>query len=322
MSFADSFKKHIFSINEENFESCCLDVYNYQYHSCDVYKQYCNYLGKNPTNINSLTDIPFLPIEFFKFHTIKSGTWVEEKIFKSSGTTQIGRSHHYIRDLSFYHQNTKIIFESFYGPLTEYRLLALLPSYQEQGDSSLISMTDSFLKVTRKGSDYYLDKSNQLANELRKDKSKKMLIGVSYALLELAEQHHLPLTNAIVMETGGMKGRRKEITRMELHEQLKNSFKVRTIHSEYGMTELMSQAYGKNGIFQFPKWAKTIVRDINDPFSYLPDSKTGGLNIIDLANVDSCSFIETKDLGRALENKFEVLGRFDNSDIRGCNLMF
>ncbi len=321
MAFAESFKEAIFTINEKNFESYCLEVFNYQYTECPVYHSYCNHLGKNPTDVRSIKQIPFLPVEFFKNHAIKSGNWEEEKIFKSSGTTKTGRSQHFIRDLKFYHSLTKKIFEGWFGPLEYIQILALLPSYLEMGDSSLIAMVDSFISESAPNSDYSLDSIEDL-KQLDTSSNKKLLFGVSYALLELSERFKVPLKNVQIIETGGMKGRRKEITREELHKNLQKTFKINDIYSEYGMTELMSQAYGKNGLFQFPKWAKALVRDVNDPFTYLKERKTGGINIIDLANIDSCAFIETKDLGKMNGSYFEVLGRFDNSDIRGCNLMF
>ncbi len=322
MPFAESFKESIFTINAENFEPFCLDVFNYQYMECSVYHSYSNLLGKNPTNVSSIEEIPFLPIEFFKNHSVKSGHWKEEKIFQSSGTTNTGRSRHFVKDLNFYWHLSKKIFESWFGPIENIQIMALLPSYLEMGDSSLISMVDHFLTESDPKSGYSLDSFEELILKLDEKDTKKVLFGVSYALLDLSEKFQKPLKNVQIIETGGMKGRRKEITRKELHQNLRISFEIDEIHSEYGMTELMSQAYGKNGQFQFPNWSKVLIRDINDPFSYVEDGKTGGINIIDLANIDSCSFIETKDLGRKHFRGFEVLGRFDNSDVRGCNLMF
>lgn len=322
MPFAESFKESIFTIDEENFEPYCLDVFKYQYMECYVYHSYCNLLGKNPTNIRSIDEIPFLPIEFFKNHSVKSGDWNEEKIFQSSGTTKTARSKHFVKDLNFYELLSKRIFESWFGPLENIQIMALLPSYVEMGDSSLIAMVDHFMTKSAPNSDYSLDSFEELMLKLDESDTKKVLFGVSYALLDLSEKFQKPLKNVQIIETGGMKGRRKEITRSELHQNLQISFEINEIHSEYGMTELFSQAYGKNGQFQFPNWSKVLIRDINDPFSYLEDGKTGGINIIDLANIDSCSFIETKDLGKKNLRRFEVLGRFDNSDVRGCNLMF
>lgn len=315
MDFVENFQRQLFSINEDSFEDSSLAVFDFQYRTCEPYHQYCKSLGKNPTNVRSTHEIPFLPIDFFKQFEIKSGDWKTEKVYKSSGTTSTQRSTHHIADVSFYHTVCKKIFEQFFDALHEFQLLALLPSYQEQGDSSLISMVDSFITQTSEGSGYYLQKN--INNMLTSD-AKKILIGVSYALLDLPRSSSC---NTTIIETGGMKGRRKEMIREELHEQIQKNLNPISIWSEYGMTELQSQAYGRNGEFQFPTWAKTLIREVNDPFTYLDGSKTGGINIIDLANVQSCAFIETKDLGRVKNGFFEVLGRFDNSDIRGCNLL-
>ncbi|WP_462249043.1 acyl transferase [Ekhidna sp.] len=317
MNFTEEFKHNLFGINEKNFLDSSLAVFEYQYKTNNIYHSYCKYLNKKPGNVCQLSEIPFMPIEFFKNHTIKCGDWKEEIIFKSSGTTDSGRSKHYIKDISNYHQIAKINFENQIGSLSQFQIVAFLPSYQEQGDSSLISMVDHFMKFSHPSSDYFLHKDIE---QVLKNDHKKLVIGVSYALLDIAEKS-IPSNNALVMETGGMKGRRKEITRSELHKQLKEGLGVTEIWSEYGMTELQSQAYGKDGVFTFPNWSKCLIRDINDPFSYLPENRTGGINIIDLANVETCSFIETKDLGRSFNGCFEVLGRFDNSDIRGCNLL-
>ena len=317
MSFEKDFKEEIFKINDETFVDSSLEVFNYQYYNCSIYNDYCNYLKKTPREVKRLIDIPFLPIEFFKNHAIKSGTWQEEKIFKSSGTTGSSRSKHFVKDLSFYHRLAHQIFESRFGPIDDLGIIAVLPSYLEQGDSSLISMVDYFIQQSHANSGYF---TTEEVKDVIKSNHSKIVIGVSFALLDSIEKG-LETQNIKVMETGGMKGRRKEMTRYELHEKLKEGFNVSEVWSEYGMTELLSQAYGLNGFFEFPSWAKCIIRDVNDPFSFLGEKKTGGINIIDLANVDSCSFIETKDLGRQQNGKFEVLGRFDNSDIRGCNLM-
>ncbi len=322
MHFAESFKEIIFTINEKNFASYCLEVFKYQYSQCPVYHTYCNLLDRNPNNVKRISQIPFLPIEFFKNHAVKSGTWDEEKVFKSSGTTKSGRSQHFIKDLNFYHRLTRKTFEDYFGQLETVQILALLPSYLEMGDSSLIAMIDAFLTKSAPNSGYFHDNFDDLTQESGPYSPKKLLFGVSYALLDLSERYKKPLQNIKIMETGGMKGRRKEMTRRELHQNLRKTFKIDDIFSEYGMTELMSQAYGKNGEFRFPEWVKVLIRDINDPFSYLNNGKTGGINVIDLGNIDSCAFIETKDLGKAQNRVFEVLGRFDNSDIRGCNLMF
>ncbi len=322
MSFSDSFKKDIYQIKESGFEAAAVALFDYQWHENELYQSYCKHLSKNPTNVRQLTDIPFLPISFFKSHKIQSGNWTPEKTFKSSGTGNTSRSQHLIRDLDFYLENTVRSFEAFYGSVSQYEVRALLPSYQEQGHSSLIAMVDHFMSRTS-NSAYYLNRDEELIEDLKGHTNTALLIGVSFALLDLAEKYELNLNHQIVMETGGMKGRRKELIRDELHGVLKNSFHLDQIHSEYGMCELFTQAYApQSGVFRFPNWAKILVRDINDPFIYLPAGHTGGINIIDLANVDSCAFIETKDLGKAGDNgAFEILGRFDNSDIRGCNLL-
>lgn len=317
----ENFKSEIFFIDAANFESSALDVFQYQFHNNIIYNHFCLNLNKHPDNVTKVTDIPFLPIEFFKTKKVVSGTFKSEKIFKSSGTTGMERSRHYVKDLSFYHHLAQRAFETRYGKLADYEILALLPSYQEQGDSSLISMIDSFMSLSKPESSYYLDNREQLNIHL-KGPGKKLLFGVSYALLDLIESSNVETRDLLVFETGGMKGRKKEMIREELHSQLNKGLGIKVIHSEYGMTELTSQAYGVGGFFSFPEWCRVLIRDTNDPFSYLGSGKSGGINIIDLGNIDSCSFIETKDLGKQHDNgTFEVLGRFDNSDVRGCNLL-
>ena len=319
----ENFKKQIFSLQSNQFNDYALSVFEYQYTYNDVYQTYCVQLGKNPSNVSDIQSIPFLPIEFFKTQKVVTGKWESEKIFKSSGTTLQSRSKHHVKDVEFYHHVTKHTFEKFYGSLSEYEILALLPSYQEQGDSSLISMIDYFMKFASSDSSYYLHNHQELIQRLQNSSNKKnLIIGVSYALLDLTEYQFTQNPDLLIMETGGMKGRRKELIREELHNIFKQKFGVREVHSEYGMSELSSQGYSINGIFQLPNWSKILIRDTNDPFTYLNENKTGGINIIDLANIHSCSFIETKDLGKLHSNgTFEVLGRFDNSDIRGCNLL-
>lgn len=317
MSFVSEFKNKILSINEENFIDSSLEIFNYQFSQNPVYKQYCQLLKKTPESVKTIKEIPFIPIEFFKNHAITSSRSKAQKVFLSSGTTSSDRSKHYIPDLSFYHKVAKSAFELFFGKLSNKRLIALLPSYLEQGDSSLINMIDSFMQISARGSDYFLNQ--EIEHELAQS-GPKVIFGVSYALLDLRLKRNPDET--IIIETGGMKGRKKEITREELHDQIAKNTSIKEIWSEYGMTELQSQAYGINGDFSFPNWAKTLIREINDPFSYLEDGKTGGINVIDLANIETCSFIETKDLGKTNQNgTFQVLGRFDNSDIRGCNLL-
>ncbi len=317
------FKSDLISINEETFEKFAIEIFNFQWNQNQIYREYCNLLNIVPKDVISLETIPFLPISFFKTQEIKTGTWQTEKIFKSSGTTG-DRSHHHVKDESLYHFNAEAIFNRLLDKLNKYKILALLPSYIQQGDSSLISMVDYFISKTSTSGGFYLDNYTNLKDKLDTDEP-KILFGVSYALLDFIEKAgpFSNLQNLIVIETGGMKGRREEITRQELHHLIKEGFGITSVYSEYGMTELFSQAYGKNGFFSFPKWAKVMIRDINDPFNYVEKGQTGGINIIDLANIHTISFVETEDLGRIVQNsQFEVMGRMDNSDIRGCNLLF
>jgi len=280
-----------------------------------------------PNGVNTLEKIPFLPIECFKTEKVYCGHTTPQQIFTSSGTTGAQTSRHYVKDLSLYEQSFRKGFEHFYGNVGDYVVLALLPSYLERTGSSLITMVADLIE--RSGSQYsgfYLNEYDLLAERLQTlDASGKkvLLIGVSFALLDLITEHTFSLKNTIVMETGGMKGRRKELVREELHALLCKGFGVEMIHSEYGMTELLSQAYSAGkGIYKCVPWLKVLIRDTNDALSYLPTGKTGGLNIIDLANRESCSFIATQDLGKLHpDGTFEVLGRFDNADIRGCNLL-
>lgn len=285
------------------------------------------HLGIQPNNIKRIEDIPFLPISFFKTQKIKTGIWQEEKIFESSGTTGQTTSQHYVRDVEGYLYNTQKIFSRFYGDLSDYHVFALLPSYLERDASSLVEMSAYFISQTGSSlSGFYLDDYEKLVRNLtvaRKSNRKTILIGVTFALLDLVEIYQPDFEGVVIMETGGMKGRRKELIRKELHTILKDGFNVSTIHSEYGMTELMSQAYAaKDGRFLLPPWMRIVIRDLNDPFDAGLINTNGGINVIDLANVDSCAFVETQDVGRINDDgTFEVLGRFDNSDIRGCNLL-
>lgn len=318
----------IFSLKtEEDFEALALEVFEYQYGTNTIYREFCSYLGKKTDNVNRLDDIPYLPIEFFKSKKVVAGTGKHEIVFTSSGTTGGQTSEHYVNDLELYRQSYLQGFENFYGNITDYRILALLPAYLEREGSSLIYMMDDLIKKSKHPeSGFYLNDLGALAQKLNKQGAacaKTLLIGVSFALLDLIDKHRFRLKNTIVMETGGMKGRQKEIIRDELHQQLKKGFGVNEIHSEYGMTELLSQAYSKrDGIFKPPPWMKIRIRDTEDPLASQTFGKTGGINIIDLANLNSCSFIATQDLGKVYEDgSFEVLGRFDHSDVRGCNLM-
>lgn len=318
----------IFKISsEKEFESIAMDVFGFQLKNNPVYNEFCHYLGRSTSNVKELKQIPFLPIQFFKSRKVLSTTADEQIIFSSSGTTGQVTSKHYVTDLHLYEQSYTKGFEYFYGNVSQYCILALLPAYLERKGSSLIYMVNDLIeKSNYPESGFYLDELDKLLDTLTSldAKGKKvLLIGVSFALLDLVEKHPMQLNNTLVMETGGMKGHRKELIREELHEILKKGFGVSKIHSEYGMTELLSQAYSKgNGIFNTPPWMKLLIRDTEDALSFLPFGKTGGINVIDLANVNSCSFIATQDLGKKYkDNSFEILGRFDHSDIRGCNLM-
>ena len=314
-------------IDKNNFEALAIERFNYQAKNIPVYKDYIKYLGIEPSLVTSLDKIPFLPINFFKTHSVFNPKRQAKITFTSSGTTGLITSKHIVSDLTIYEQSFKLAFEQFYGNIQEYTFLALLPSYLEREGSSLIYMCDRLINWSQKpSSGFYLHNLDELTlklTELDKDGQKVILIGVSYALLDLIEKQKFQLKNTIIIETGGMKGQRKEMIKEEFYKILKSGFGVSEIHSEYGMTELLSQAYSRcNGEYQCPNWMKILIRDINDPFCFLEKGKSGGINVIDLANIDSCSFIATQDLGRVNQNEtFSILGRFDNSDIRGCNLM-
>jgi hypothetical protein len=321
-------KQQVFSIKtEQQFNEVALYVFRHQAENCIIYKEFINGLCVDAMKINAIDQIPFLPIEFFKSHAILSAPTPVEVTFTSSGTTGMLTSSHFVTDVSWYVQSFRSAFKLFYGDIEAYTILALLPSYLEREGSSLIYMADDLIKQSNNpDAGFFLYNHEELYHQLKKQqKAQKptLLIGVTFALLDFIENYTLNFPELIVMETGGMKGRRKEMIREELHEQLCNGFGVDAIHSEYGMTELLSQAYSKgNGIFNCPPWMKIITRDTNDPITLLNNDKAGGINVIDLANINSCSFIATQDLGRVYaDNSFEVLGRFDNSDIRGCNLL-
>lgn len=311
----------------DDFLHHALRIFKFQYTNNPVYKAFCSYLNTDPNAVQTLEQIPFLPIEFFKSKSVLSSTDAAEITFTSSGTTGSETSKHHVTDLSLYEESYLKAFNHFYGDIKDYCVLALLPSYLERTGSSLIYMADDLIKKSKHPkSGFFLNEYEQLyklLGELQKTDTKILIIGVSFALLEFTEQYQLDLKNAVVMETGGMKGRRKEIVRQELHELLSKGFGVPHIHSEYGMTELLSQAYSKgNGVFDCPSWMKILVRDTEDPLTYLKNGKSGGINVIDLANINSCSFIATQDLGKINhDGTFEIIGRFDNSDVRGCNLM-
>ena len=318
----------IFQIQtQDQFKELALASFNYQWEHNTIYRQFCDHLKVDPADITELDQIPFLPIQFFKEFKIIASDEAVQTIFTSSGTTGSITSKHYVTDLKVYEKSFRESFKLHYGAIEDYTVLALLPSYLERDGSSLIYMVDCLIKDSKKpDSGFYLNDYNALSEKLnRLDAAgeKVLLIGVSFALLDLVEQFDFKLKNTIVMETGGMKGRRKELIREELHAILKEGFGVTEIHSEYGMTELLSQGYSNgNGIFTTPPWMQVFMRDTEDALNYVAPGKTGGINVIDLANHYSCPFIATQDLGKKLdENRFEILGRFDTSDIRGCNLM-
>lgn len=318
----------IFKINsKEAFESMALQVFKFQFENNRVYRSFCDLLYKHPSSVKTVTEIPFLPIQFFKTHEILSEKQNIEATFTSSGTTGSNTSKHLVTNLNIYEQSFIKGFKHFYGNIEDYVVLGLLPSYLEREGSSLIYMVNHMIKTSKhKESGFYLNNLSELKNTLIKlnsENKKVLLIGVSFALLDLVETHKFNLKNTIIMETGGMKGRRKELIRTELHNILKKGFGVNHIHSEYGMTELLSQAYSKgNGVFSCPPWMQIITRDPEDALTIQTTGKTGGINVIDLANINSCAFIATQDLGRVKQNgEIDIIGRFDNSDIRGCNLM-
>ena len=311
--------------SEEDFKKICFEIFKYQVDYNPIYSAYCEIIlkGKNP---NKLTDIPFLPISFFKEEQIICQGQKIEEIFLSSGTTG-NQSKHLVSDLSIYKKSFRKSFELFYGDITDYCILSLLPNYRERKGSSLIYMVDDFIKNSKHpDSGFYLNDHKKLTQtliELENKNQKTILFGVSYALLDLANKYPQKLFNTIIIETGGTKGNRKEILKEELHESLKSCFKTKTIHSEYGMTELLSQSYSKgNGIFKSPPWKKVLIRDTNDPLSFVDNNITGGINIIDLSNIYSCPYIATQDLGKKYnDDSFSIIGRYDNSDVRGCNLL-
>ncbi|RKS26679.1 acyl-protein synthetase LuxE [Flavobacterium endophyticum] len=318
----------IFSIsNNKQFEKIALKVFRFQYENNSVYREFCQFLNVEKQQVKSIEQIPFLPIQFFKSHEVLSSQEKIQETFTSSGTTGMTTSRHLVTDISLYEESYRKGFSQFYGNIENYAVLALLPSYLDREGSSLIYMVDDLIKLSNHPeSGFYLNNYDELIQkllELDAAGENIILIGVTYALLDLIEKQNFQLKNTIIMETGGMKGKRKEMIREELHELLCKGFGVEAIHSEYGMTELLSQAYSLgNGVFECPNWMQILIRDTEDALSYVGNGKTGGINVIDLANINSCSFIATQDLGKKQpNNSFEVLGRFDNSDIRGCNLM-
>ena len=318
----------IFTIsNQKQFDKMALKVFRFQYENNLVYREFCDFLKTDVQKVKTIQQIPFLPIQFFKSHSVVSNSNPIQTTFTSSGTTGLVTSQHLVTDVSIYEESYRKGFSQFYGNIEDYVVLALLPSYLEREGSSLIHMVDDLIQLSNHPeSGFYLHNYDELIEKIiQLDQSGQnvILIGVTYALLDLIEKQSFQLENTIIMETGGMKGKRKEMIREELHQQLCNGFGVKSIHSEYGMTELLSQAYSLGeGIFECPSWMQISIRDTEDALSYVREGKTGGINVIDLANINSCSFIATQDLGKKYSNgSFEVLGRFDHSDIRGCNLM-
>ncbi len=320
-------KQTLIKSEKLDFKEAALSLFNLQYKHNPIYRRWCDLLGQQPNKVKDLQSIPFLPIDFFKQEKLSIFQSEPETYFKSSGTGGYGQSKHAAYDLDFYDQLCQSIFEQQYGPLKQYCVLALLPAYLEREGSSLVRMAQHFIQQSGdEDSGFYLHDLDALAVQLSRKKQagkKVLLLGVSFALWDLAEQYPMDLEGMVVMETGGMKGRRKEIIRSDLHRLFKEAFKVSSIHSEYGMTELSSQAYSSgNGRFSCPPSMKVFIREMEDPFSTAALGKTGGLNIIDLGNMDTCAFIETQDLGRVFKDgSFEVLGRFDRAEVRGCNLM-
>ena len=323
MSFINIF--HIQT--DDDFNNHCIDIFKLQVATIQPYHDFVHHLGIKPDLITHYLQIPFLPVEFFKSHYIIEDKTYADVTFTSSGTTGTMTSNHPVQDIKIYENSYIKAFEQFYGKVEDVCILALLPNYLERDGSSLIYMVNDLIqKSQHPESGFFLynhEELHQTLISLKNKKQKTVLIGVTYALLDFLEHFKIDFPELIVMETGGMKGKRKEMIREELHHVLCKGFNVKSIHSEYGMTELLSQAYSLgDGIFNTPNWMKILIRDTNDPFTYLENSKSGGINVIDLANIHSCSFIATQDLGKIYPNgSFEVLGRFDNSDIRGCNLM-
>jgi len=319
--------EQIFKLDESGFDALALEVFHYQYTSNSIYQQYTDALKIKVNEVSSVRQIPFLPIQFFKTHQVVSGGIYEDMtIFESSGTTGQINSRHFVKDTYIYEQSFRNGFQNFFGDVRQYCILGLLPSYLERGNSSLVYMVNNLIKESgHPDSGFYLNNHQSLHDNIRSLEEagqSSLFIGVAYALLDFAEEFSFPLHSTKIIETGGMKGRREELLRDEVHQRLQTAFSLETIYSEYGMTELLSQAYSiKDGIFNAQPWMKVLLRDLNDPF-HLSTSGKGALNIIDLANIDSCSFIATEDVGEVFSNgSFLVNGRMDNTDIRGCSLM-
>jgi len=322
-------RERLFSVqNEADFLDTTLLVFQYQYEKCAIYRRYVDMLHYDVNKIDCLEKIPFLPIEFFKTHQIIADGYIPQLVFTSSGTTGQQTSNHYVADKSLYKESFLRCFNQFIGQPEEFVILGLLPSYLERQNSSLVYMVNELIiKTKNTDSGFYLYNLEKFAQKLQKlsDDSKKIIVfGVGFALLDVVEKYQFDLKNTFIFETGGMKGRKKEITRGELHRTLSKGFGVDIIYSEYGMTELLSQAYSTNGVsFRCPSWMKILLRDMQDPLSIVSSvDKRGGINVIDLANLYSCSFIATQDIGKyQTDGSFEVLGRFDYTDIRGCNML-
>lgn len=308
--------------NKVQFEDCALRLFRYQAQRCEPYRRYTELLGIDPAEVSKVEDIPFLPIELFKSSDVYCGEGTPEIVFTSSNTGATQPSRHLMASLETYRQAFTRAFEHFYGKAEEWSIYGLLPNYLEREGSSLVYMVDTLIKRCGSGG-FYLNDYEKLIEDIERDPKPKILLGVSYALWDVAEKYAPKLQNTIIMETGGMKGRREELSKSELHKILCEGFGVETIHSEYGMAELTSQAYSKGGgIFYAPDWMRVMVRDVNDPFDHTPQGMRGGIDIIDLANLSSCAFIQTQDIGRVLsDGGFMIEGRIAGSDIRGCNLL-
>jgi len=315
------------ALSQNDFLELAIETFRFQVDNVPVYQKFVKYLGVNVSSVNRLEQIPFMPISLFKTHKVLANDLTEELVFTSSGTTGMQTSKHYVAYADWYQQSYRMGFELAFGSPKQYCILALLPSYLERGGSSLVYMVEDLIQSSHHpSSGFYLNQYDQLAQtiiQLEQQKQPTLLIGVSYALLDLIERHQFKLNYTKIIETGGMKGQRKELIKEEFYTNLKEGFGVSTIYSEYGMTELLSQAYSNaDGLYKCPPWMQVLIRDVNDPFQVMPKSKSGGINIIDLANRYSCSFLATQDLGQInADGSFSVLGRFDHSDIRGCNLL-
>ena len=321
-------KDRIFEAGQSNFESLALEVFNYQYAHTEVYRLFCDNMKRQPGNVRSIIGIPFLPVQVFKTHQVMTQGMTAHKVFESSTTSGSIPSRHFVADLRMYEESYLRAFRLFYGEPSHYCFLALLPSYLDRGTSSLLYMADDLIRLSENPLSGFINKDfDELSRRIaaaQAENQKIFLLGVTYALLDFAETHACDMGDAIIMETGGMKGRREEITREEIHLKLCVAFKVSSIHSEYGMTEMLSQAYSSGeGIFNYPPWMRILTRDPYDPMAYTPNGRTGAISIIDLANLHSCSFLAVSDLGKVYEDgSFEVLGRMDSAEIRGCNLMY